>query len=167
MVVLYERFENEPSDFFQNNDDEILKLPDSSISHSALNSASPHENFEDIMIADESETGTNLDVTIHDLKTKNDESAFSPEYINFMIKNDYPSELSVGSVIFGSLVSISLIVLQSVSIYVKAPYYVVGSGIWTGFLMLSIQALVIFLGITLIFQFLVIKFFSFISFYFL
>lgn len=146
MVVLYERFENEPSKVLNGNyesDEEAVQLPDG---YSSLNSsidANPTENFEKLKTTDEIDRNSSLNVTIQDPSVNNAKSIFNREYVDFMLEYKYPSKMSVGSVIFGGLVSVSLIVLQSVSIYVKAPFYEVGSGIWTGFFMLFIQASIV------------------------
>jgi hypothetical protein len=136
MVVLYERFENEPSKVLNENyesDEEAVQLPDG---YSSLNS-SIDSNPTEI------DRNSSLNVTIQDPSVNNAKSIFNREYVDFMLEYKYPSKISVGSVIFGGLVSVSLIVLQSVSIYVKAPFYEVGSGIWTGFFMLFIQASIV------------------------
>lgn len=78
-------------------------------------------------------------VTAHSDKNYPQE-LFSRVYIEHMLDYKFPSRLVVGSIVFGSLVNFSMVILQVAGIIVQSPLYFIGSGIWTGCFMLFIQS---------------------------
>lgn len=72
---------------------------------------------------------------------------FSRVYIEHMLDYKFPSRLVVGSIVFGSLLNFSMVILQVAGIIVQSPLYFIGSGIWTGCFMLFIQSTIFSLSI--------------------
>lgn len=55
---------------------------------------------------------------------------FRREYVNYMLLNRFPIKLLVSSIIFFTLINLSLVAVQLIAVLASVPFYYLAAGVW-------------------------------------